>query len=388
MTTSPTRPHSLADSAANQAVQGLIERQVGEGRQVGVQVCAYRDGKPVVDAWAGTMGPNDPRPIQPDSLVLSFSVTKGVTALAIHILAERGLIDYDAPVSKYWPAFSGHGKERLTVAQALAHQAGLHAMPQGAFQVEWLTDWDAGIKRMEEGVPAYEPGTATGYHAVTHAWIAGGIVQGATGRHIKDIIRHEIAIPLGAGDSMFVGIPDGLDERLTTLELAVLGEGAPLPVDADMFKAMPKDMWQYFNETEVRKACLPSGNGHFTARALAKMYAALAGDGSIDGIRMVQPDRIAHMQRLVTEDVDRVLLSPVRKGIGFFFGGDTNGVPSAMGPRTTAFGHPGAGGSTAFCDPEVGLSVAVISNKMAFALPGEGATEEITNLIRAELGVA
>ena len=95
MTTSSTRPASIADSAVNQAVQALIERQVGEGRQVGVQVCAYRDGKPVVDAWAGTMGPNDPRPIQPDSLILSFSVTKGVTALAIHILAERGLIRFE-----------------------------------------------------------------------------------------------------------------------------------------------------------------------------------------------------------------------------------------------------------------------------------------------------
>lgn len=121
MTTIDREATPLADTAVNRAVQELIERQVAEGRQAGVQVCAYMDGKPVVDAWAGTMGPGAPRPIQPDSLVLSFSVTKGVTALAIHILAERGLIDYDAPVSKYWPAFAGQGKERLTVAQALSH---------------------------------------------------------------------------------------------------------------------------------------------------------------------------------------------------------------------------------------------------------------------------
>lgn len=379
------QPHSLADTAVNQAVQALIDRQVSEGRQLGVQVCVYRDGKPVVDAWSGALGPGDSRPIAPESLVLSFSVTKGVTALAVHILAERGLIDYAAPVSRYWPAFSGHGKERLTVAQALTHQGGLHAMPSGPFDPAWLTDWDAGIKRMEEGIPAYEPGTSTGYHAVTHAWIAGGIVQGATGRHIKDVIREEIAEPLGVADSMFVGIPDGLDDRLATLQIAVLGEGAPLPEDADMFKAMPKDMWQYFNRMDVRKACLPSGNGHFTARALAKMYAALAGDGTIDGIRLVKPGRIPHMQRLVTEEVDRVLLSPQRKSVGFFLGGETNGVASAMGRRTTAFGHPGAGGSNAFCDPEVGLSMAVIANKMQFTLPGEGTTEEICNLVRSEL---
>ena len=386
MTTSATSLNSLADTAANRAVQALIERQVAEGRQVGVQVCAYKDGTPVVDAWAGTMGPDDSRPMQPDSLILSFSVTKGVTGLAVHILAEKGLIDYDAPVSKYWPGFTGHGKEKLTVAQALTHQGGLHAMPSGPFQVEWITDWDAAVKRLEQQVPAYEPGTATGYHAVTHGWIAGQIVQGASGRHIKDVIREEIAEPLGVADSMFVGIPDGLEDRLTTLEIAVLGEGAPLPEDADMFKAMPKDQWQYFNDMAVRKACLPSGNGHFTARALAKMYSALATDGSVDGVRLVKPDRIPEMQRLITDDIDRVILGPIRKSIGFFMGGATNGVVGAMGPRTTAFGHPGAGGSTAFCDPEVGLSVSILMNKMAFGAPGVvGVGEEIANLIRKEL---
>src|SRR5439155_22533665 len=110
----------------------------------GVQVCAYKDGQVVVDTVAGQMGPDDTRPIQPDSLVLAFSVTKGVGALALHILADRGLIDVDAPVTKYWPAFAPHGKERVTVAQALSHQAGLHAMPS-PFKVEHLTDWEAGI---------------------------------------------------------------------------------------------------------------------------------------------------------------------------------------------------------------------------------------------------
>ena len=377
--------HSLADTAANRAIQGVLEKQVAEGRQIGVQVAAYKDGQPVIDAWAGQMGPDDPRPVQPDSLFLSFSVTKGVTALAFHILADRGLIDYDAPAAKYWPAFAQHGKDRITVAQVLSHQAGLHAMPAGPFKTEYITDWEAGIKRMEAGVPAYEPGTATGYHAVTHGWLAGGMVQGAAGRHIKEVIATEIAQPLGVADSMFVGIPDGLDARLTTLEIHPAGEGLGLPADSDFHKAMPLDMWAGFNSMPIRQACLPSGNGHFTARALAKMYSALATDGSVDGVRLVSEGRLAHMQRLMTDQVDIVLGSPVRKGIGFFFGGETNGVAGPMGRRTTAFGHPGAGGATAFSDPEVGLSIAVTINKMAFALPGQGATEEICNAIRKEL---
>ncbi|MEO8540723.1 MAG: serine hydrolase domain-containing protein, partial [bacterium] len=365
---------SLANTAANRAIQTLIEKQVADGRQVGIQVAAYQNGAPVFDAWAGQMGPDDARPVAPDSLFLSFSVTKGVTATAIHILADRGLIDYDAPAAKYWPGFAQHGKERVTVAQVLSHQAGLHAMPAGPFKPEYITDWAAGIKRMEDGVPAYEPGTATGYHAVTHGWLAGGMVQGAAGRHIKDVIATEVAEPLGVADSMFVGIPDGLDERLTTLEIHAAGEGLGLPADSDFHKAMPIDMWDSFNTMPIRKACLPSGNGHFTARALAKMYSALATDGSVDGVRLVSKERLTHMQRLMTEQVDLVLGTPLRKGIGFFFGGETNGVAGPMGRRLTAFGHPGAGGATAFADPEVGLSIAVTINKMAFALPGQGAT--------------
>lgn len=383
MTTTESR--SLAETTASRAVQSLIEKQVADGRQVGIQVAAYKDGKPVVDTWAGTMGPEDSRPVAADSLFLSFSVTKGVTALAFHILADRGLIEYDSPASSYWPAFGQNGKERLTVAQVLSHQAGLHAMPAGPFKPESITDWAAGIKRMEDGVPAYTPGTATGYHAVTHGWLAGGMAEGATGRHIQEVIATEIAAPLGVSDSMFVGIPDGLGARLTTLEIHPAGEGLPIPPDADFFKAMPFDMWDSFNTMPVRKACLPSGNGHFTARALAKTYSAIATDGSVDGIRLVTKERLTHMQRLMTDQVDLVLGTPVRKGIGFFFGGETNGVAGPMGRRLTAFGHPGAGGATAFADPEVGLSIAVTINKMAFALPGQGATEEICNLIRKEL---
>lgn len=371
---------TLAQESIQSGIRDLVEQQLAGGRQIGIQVAAYQYGEPVVDIAAGAMGPDDNRAVQPDSLFCSFSVTKGVAALAVHILAEKGQIDYDAPVVSYWPEFAPNGKERLTVAQALSHQAGLHAMPE-PFTPEHITDWDAGIRRMEQGVPAWKPGTATGYHAVTFGWIVGGIVKGATGRHIKDVIREEIAEPLGVADEMYVGIPDGLDERLTTLEIVAAGEGAPLPPDHDMFKAMPLAMWPHFNEMPFRQACLPSGNGHFTARALAKMYGALANGGEVDGVQIVPPTRIPHMQRLMTEDVDRVLMAPIPKGIGFMFGGSSAGV-SPTGPRRGAFGHPGAGGSTAFCDPEVGLSVAICINKMQNAAPGEGTTLELCNRIR------
>jgi len=231
----------------NDRVSDLIGKQVSDGRQMGVQVCAYLDGERVVDAWAGTMGPDDPRPVRADSLFCSWSTTKGVTATAVHMLADRGIIDYGARVADYWPEFAQHGKDEITVTQAMSHQAGIHASPP--FSLESLSDWDAGIEYVERARPAYLPGSATGYHALTFGIIAGGIIQGAAGRHIKDFIREEIAEPLGVADEMFVGIPDGVEERLTTLEIwdiprAFKETGNELPPDHDWFKAMPNEIWE------------------------------------------------------------------------------------------------------------------------------------------------
>lgn len=378
-------------ASVNEKVSNLLEKQVADGRQIGVQVCAYQEGERIVDTWAGTMGPDDPRPIQADSLFCSWSTTKGVTATAIHMLADRGLIDYDARVADYWPEFAQNGKGEITVTQALSHQIGLHALPS-PFNLEFILDWDAQIEYIEKAKPAYTPGTKTGYHAFTWGIIAGGIIQATSGRHIKEFVRDEIAKPLGVEDEMFIGIPDGVEDRLTTLEIWDIPKifkksGIKLPEDHDFFKAMPSKRWKHFNEMAVRKACMPSSNGHFTARALAKMYAALAEDGSIDGVRLVSPERISKMQKLVTDKIDLVLGRPRNKGIGFMLGGARDGVHGPIGPRMTAFGHSGAGGSEAFADPEADLAVAVTLNKMEFELLGKGRALEICDLIRNELGV-
>ncbi len=372
----------------NQKTQELLQRQIAEGRQIGVQVCAYQHGQRVVDTWAGTMGPEDPRAVQADTLFSSFSNTKGVAATALHILADRGLIDYEAPVARYWPEFAANGKERITVSQAMTHQAGLHAMPADPAVARPLLTWENGLAWIANGVPAWEPGTATGYHALTYGWIVGGIIQGATGRHISEVIREEIARPLGVEDEMYMGIPDGLDERLASLKTGTPLE-MPIAADHDFYKAMPTTLGWNFNDMEVRKACLPAANGHFTAGALARMYGALANGGQIDGVRLVSEGRIAQMRRIVTEDQDRVIMMPIPKGGGFMMGGNwaAGGKSGVFGPRRTAFGHSGAGGSTAFADPEVGLAVAVTINQMQSTLQAEGPTYEICELIRTEMGV-
>ncbi len=373
----------------NDAVLELLDGQIEAGRQIGVQVAAYLHGEPIIDVAAGTLGPNDDRPVRSDSLFLSFSTTKGPSALVIHQLADRGIIDYDAPVARYWPAFAQNGKGAVTVAQALSHQAGLHAMPPD-FRPDHVTDWDAALDWVAGGTPAWEPGTTNAYHAVTYGWLVGGIVRGATGRHFSEVIRTEVAEPLGVADEFFVGIPDepGVLDRVATLAIIGAGEGLPIPANSPFFEAMPKAMWQHFNELEFRTACMPGANGHFSARALARMYGALAHGGTIDGVALVSPGRIPSMQELQTAEKDRVLGPSIRRGIGFVLGGlgpDLNGnlVHAAMGPRESAFGHNGAGGSTGFADPEFGLGVAVTINKMAQPNPGEGTTLEICDLVRS-----
>ena len=386
---------TTTETALNTKVHELLLDQIARGTQIGTQVAAYQNGELIVDAYAGEMGPEDSRPVQADTLFSSFSTTKGVAATALHILADRGLIEYEQPVTKYWKDFGRNGKEKLTVAQAMSHQGGLHAMPPTTEECLALLNWENGLRYIEEGVPGWEPGTATGYHAVTYGWVAGGIIQHATGRHISDVIAEDIAAPLGIGDQMFVGIPDGVEERLASLktqdpptaEEAAKSPMAQLPKDHDFFKAMPQHMGYNFNSMEVRKACLPAANGHFSARALARMYGALANGGEIDGVRLVSKERIPLMSTIQVETPDRVLMMPMRKSIGYFNGGNMMGFKTANGPRTTTFGHAGAGGSIAFADPEVRLSIAVTINRMMNSMQGEGPALEICELIRNELGV-
>jgi CubicO group peptidase (beta-lactamase class C family) len=366
----------------NDDVKSLIETQVSDGRQIGLQVCAYQYGEKIIDICAGTMGPSDPRPVKQDSLFCSWSTGKGVTSTALHILADKGIIEYDAPVTKYWPRFGKHGKDKITVAQAMSHQTGVYIRPTDAdFD---LGDWDAGIKYIEDATPSFTPGTNRAYQALTFSWIAGGIIQKASGRHVKDVIREEIAEPLGIADEMYMGIPDGVEDRLTTLEVwdpATWG----IPLDSETFKALPasREGWESINSMRMRKACLPSTTGHFTAHALAKMYGALANGGEVEGVRLVSPPRIKHMQRLVTDKVDLVV-GPSRMGIGFFLGS-----PSEIyGPRGSSFGHGGSGGSTGFADPEVGLSIGVTLNKMEFPRSrSENRTLRICEFIRSAIGV-
>ena len=385
------------DAALNDKVQALLQDQIARGTQLGTQVAAYRHGQQLVHTWAGLADIRDTRPVDAKTLFSSFSTTKGVAACAVHILADRGLLEYDAPVAKYWPEFAQNGKAKITVAQAMSHQAGLHRVPR-PLTVDFATDWEAGLRWIEELAPAYEPGTKTGYHAVSYAWLAGGIVTKVSGKHIRDFVIEDIARPLGVDGEIYIGIPDDFDERHLS-RLRAAGGGGPraglaatptLAEDHPMFDAMPPDSEVNYNDIRIRRASLAGSNGHFTANGLAKMYGALANCGEVEGVHLVSAARIPSMQKILTTAKDEVTAMPMRKGIGFMMGGLTDGVHGPTGPRETAFGHAGNGGSIAFADPELGLSIAVTLNLMQPGGSPNSPALEICDLIRTELtaGVA
>ncbi len=361
-------------------VQTLLDDLVGRGVERGLQVAVYRDGDLIVDAWAGIADPATGRPVDGETLFTVFSSTKGVTATVIHLLAERGALDYDEPIATYWPEFAANGKERVTVRHALTHSAGI---PQRPTDVP-MTDWEGTCRAIAAMTPLWEPGTQFGYHAGTFGWILGELARRVDGRPIKRIVAEDICAPLGIR-SLFFGIPDDVEPRVATLENDPTITNAPAPPpDSLLARAMPgsKEYFAMFNRPEVRRAVLPAGGGIMNARSLAHHYAALVGDG-VDGVWLLPPERVRIATTLQTEARDVVLGLPIRRGLGYMLGRRI----SPMGARATAFGHAGYGGSLGFADPQYGLAFALTKNRLAFSAPGASTVDTIARTVRASLDI-
>jgi len=373
-------------SAANDRVQTLLNSLTASGEEVGLQVAAYHHGDLAIDAWAGVADPASGRPMQGDTVMTSFSTTKGVVTTAIHQLAERGVLNYDLPVAAYWPEFGQNGKERATLRHVLCHQEGVPQMPDDVTP-EQLGDWDGMCRRIAAQAPLWAPGTRTGYHAYTFGWILGEIVRRTDGRPIERYIAEEIIGPLGIED-WALGMSDAIEPRVATLVTAPMPPGMPaVPPDALLFRAMPLSVFpnaQVYNRRDVRRAVIPAGGGIMSARAIARHYAALAEGGSLGGVRLLSPERLALATTLQTEAPDLVLGEPVRKALGWRLGGPL----SPMSGRRSAFGHPGAGGSIGFADPEQHLAVGITKNLLRNHLdPAEATAYRIACEVRAALGV-
>ena len=371
----------MADIQARvqRCMQDLVERDIERG----LQVAAYLDGALVVDAWAGVADPVGGRAVDGETLFTVWSIGKGVAATVIHLLAERGRLDYDAPVALYWPEFGTNGKEQITVRHVLTHTAGIPQIPDGVGPAE-LLDWQTMCRLVAGLTPLWLPGTATGYHAMTYGWLVGELARRIDGRPFSAIVQQEICDPLGISD-LYFGIPDAVEPRVATLE-APAAPAPPLDPSNDLSSRVvpawrhPEHAWA--NRPEVRRAGLPSSGAIANARSLARHYAALA-SGELDGIRLLSPERIRLATALLVEGDDLVFGGPVRRALGYHLGGPL----SPMSERATAFGHAGAGGSIAFADPTYRFAFAITKNRMVDAAPGQDTAFLVAREARSALGI-
>ena len=359
-----SRPDLLINGTCDPAFGRVREAFAGNFARHGERggaVAVMRDGKPVVDLWGGWADVARTRAWQRDTIVNVFSVGKALNALAVLRLVEHGRLALDDRVAKWWPEFSACDKDAITVRMLLCHRAGLPALraelPDGA-----MLDWNAMTRAIAAERPWWAPGTAHGYHVNTFGFLAGEIVRRARGKSIGRFIREEIAAPLGA--DFFIGAPQSAD----VAEFLWPGQ-PPRPEMADDFALMrwnaywnPKGFsgGGWVNTEAWRAAELPSTNGHASARAIARIYSALANDGTIDGISVIAAPLLREAARAHSAGVDLVAQRPIRFGLGF----QLTQPERPLGPNAGSFGHFGAGGSLGFCDPDARLAFGYVTNDM------------------------
>jgi CubicO group peptidase (beta-lactamase class C family) len=348
-------------SDAQKQVQDAIDRLVESGTERGVQVAVYRGADLVLDAVAGIADPESGRPVTPDTPFYNFSVGKGAASTVAHLLAERGVFDYDTPVVALWPEFGAHGKESVTVRHVLNHTAGVPGIPLDT-TIEDVCNWDKMCAAIADEELWWEPGTKVGYHAYTFGYIVGEIVRRATGKRISQILREDVAGPLGVPDEIYFGMPESEQHRLARLEDAPSAGPMPeMPPDLPMFKAGPLSTFPNAtigNRTDVLSADIPAG-GKVSARAIARMYAALMTE--VDGVRLISAERLREATAVSASGTDEVFGNPSTWGLGYAIGG----LGSAAQHSNTVFGVGGAGGSFACGDTATGISFAITKNRLS-----------------------
>lgn len=355
-------------------VASALIRQIPRDRHAGSAVCVYHRGRCVVDVWGGIKD-SAGNPWRADTTAPSFSTGKGVLSTLLHILVDQGRADYDDPIARHWPAFGCRGKETITIRQALCHEAGLYRITEMISSPAEMLDWAHMKSRIADAQPVHTPGAAHGYHALTYGWLVGGLIEAIAGKPLAPVLQEELVDPLGL-DGMYFGLPhnelyrraelihhmsrpkgEQPEWRVTLRAWLDAGLGT-LGVDLGEFQAALDPFTDEFdwNAESTVQAVIPAANGQFTARALARMYAMLAGGGELDGVRLLSAARVREIARARNRTRDRVLTLPMHWRLGYhrvFTLG--RGLPAA-------FGHYGYGGSGAFCDPSRQLAVALTLN--------------------------
>jgi CubicO group peptidase (beta-lactamase class C family) len=349
-------------------VRTAFEENFRDRGELGAAVAVTVDGRTVVDLWGGWADAARTRPWERDTVVNVWSTTKGPTALCAHILADRGLLDLDAPVAMYWPEFAATGKERVLVRHLLSHRSGL-AGPREPHSFAQLCDWELTTRRLAAQEPWWEPGTQSGYHAMTFGFLVGEVVRRVSGLLPGAFLEREVTGPLGI--DFTIGLPDKEAGRAAELvhppaattseQAAVFAQLSPTALAA---LANPLVGTTEANSPEWRAAEVPAANGHGTARAVAALYGILALRGTWGGRQILSPEAAEHIREGQGRCRDLVLGAGLGRDTEIGLGLWLSGPHGSYGPNPRAFGHDGYGGSFGLADPEAGVSVGYVMNRM------------------------
>ncbi|WP_369235614.1 serine hydrolase domain-containing protein [Streptomyces sp. R21] len=356
----------------------------------GAAVAVYRDGRKVVDLWGGTKSVDGAgaEPWERGTAQIVRSATKGVATAVLLMLVERGQLDLDAPMGRYWPEFKAYGKERTLVRHVLAHRAGVPVLDRPLTPAE-AADPDFAATAIATQAPAWEPGTDHGYHAQTYSWLTNELVRRVTDRTIGEWIADEISGPLGL--DLWVGLPDAQAPRVGRVGQieAPASDGAlkarpkrsvteayadPSSLTRRAFAAitpLPDE-----NDPAYRAAVLPASNGIATADGLARFYAALTGE--VDGIRLLAPQTVDLARAEASAGPDRVLVVNTRFGLGYMLHGTASPLLGAG-----SFGHPGRGGALGFADPESGIAFGYVTNGFRKSVTADPRAQALVRAVRA-----
>lgn len=364
-----------------ESVRAEFERNFKHRGELGAACTIYHHGEKVVDLWGGYRCHQAKHPWSEGTMSLAFSVTKGMAAAAMAVAHSRGLFELDAAVADYWPEFAQHGKERITVRQLLAHQAGLVGIDR-KLNPQILGDFDLMAEIIAAQKPLWKPGTRHGYHTMTLGWFQSELIRRVDrlGRSIGEYFQDEIASPLGI--DFFIGLPQEVDlNRISNTKgfhraavLAHLHELPPMMILAGIWprSIVAKSIGflkitdpSVLGSPQFRHLEIPSANGFGEARAVAKVYQALSSDGRELGLTQnTKRELIGPVTPPTLGNRDAVM--KIDANYSFGFSRPSRGFQFGNGSR--AFGCPGAGGSFAMADPSEGIAFAYLTNKMSFRI--------------------
>ena len=378
-------------AAAFAPLRQALRQAMPVDKKGGVALAVYFRGELVADLWMGVQ--QGDTLWQKNTLSMSYSTGKGILATLVHILVDKGLLDYDRPVSDYWPEFAGQGKDQITLRHLLSHSSGLYDIRNVIPSAETLLDWDAVIKAFEQATPRFTPDSANAYQGLSFGWLVGAVIEKVMHEPLRTTITRELFEPLGIADEAYFGVPASELGRVARPDYRppapqpahTVSNSKPKvhkapklspsqrlmqklghdPLDMrDALMPLKSAKFDWMGDTALQ-ACMPSFNGVFSARALAKIYAMLAAGGEFEGHHYLSPSTMRALSTVQSRRMDRVMPIPMHWRLGYH-------RIITMGKRAPqGFGHMGYNGSGAWCDPARELSMAFVTSFSTDSIAGD-----------------